>query len=55
MKNPFEKALKAKRAKLARQAATSSDKGRRKSIRGSERAEEIRNGKVLSSTRTDKK
>lgn len=55
MKNPFEKALKAKRAKLARQAVTSSGKGRRKSSRQSERAEEVRNGKVLSSTRADKK
>lgn len=52
MKNPFEKALRAKKAK---QAAVAKRRAGADSVLKSERAEQIKNGKFLSSTRADKK
>ena len=55
VKNQFEKALKAKKAHRAKHAAKPNGEKSHGLERRRERTEEIKNGKVISSTRADNK
>jgi hypothetical protein len=55
VKNDFEKALRAKQARLAKQTGALGGKTAGRASRTRDAAERVKNGKILGSTRADKK